>query len=67
MVSTQSLGLTHLLHSPEFKRLAAIQGDQAMQSGRRFAFSKWATTQNVWSFCSFSHFRTVSGWKWANT
>jgi len=36
--------------TPEFKRLAAIQGDQVMQSGRRFAFSKWATTQNVWSF-----------------
>ncbi|KAF9789721.1 Alpha/Beta hydrolase protein [Thelephora terrestris] len=36
--------------TPEFKRLAAIQGDTVMQSGRRLAFSKWATTQNIWSF-----------------
>ncbi|KAF9789744.1 sterol esterase [Thelephora terrestris] len=36
--------------TPEFKRLAAIQGDLFFQSGRRSAFSKWAATQNVWSF-----------------
>jgi len=46
------LRLTSLFRSPEFKRLAAIQGDQAFHSGRRSAFAKWADTQNVWSFCS---------------
>ena len=49
---TNGLRLTRLPHSPEFKRVAAIQGDNTFHSGRRAAFSKWATTQNVWSFCS---------------
>ncbi|KAF9643417.1 sterol esterase [Thelephora ganbajun] len=36
--------------TPEFKRLAAIQGDHIFHAGRRAAFSKYAATQNVWSF-----------------
>ena len=44
--------LRRLLHSPEFKRLAAIQGDNTFIARRRSVFSKWAATQNVWSFCS---------------
>ena len=44
--------LKSLFHSPEFKRLAAIQGDHTFVAGRRSTFSKWAATQNVWSFCS---------------
>ena len=44
--------LTYILRSPEFKRLSAIQGDHGFQAGRRDAFLKFATTQDVWSFCS---------------
>ena len=44
------LGLKCVFHRPEFKRLSAIQGDHIFQSGRRAAFSKWAATQNVWSY-----------------
>jgi len=35
--------------TPQFKRLASIQGDTAFDSNRRAAFSKYAATQNVWS------------------
>jgi hypothetical protein len=49
--------LTHRLHSPEFKRLAAIQGDHTFHAGRRAAFSKWAATQDVWSFRSYPSFK----------
>ena len=46
------LRLTYLFRSPEFKRLSAIMGDHGFQAGRRAAFSKFAATQDVWSFCS---------------
>ena len=44
-----------MLGSPEFKRLSAIQGGHGFQAGRRAAFSKFAATQDVWSFCLCRH------------
>lgn len=41
--------------SPQFKRLAAIQGDLLFQGPRRFFAQQRADKQKVWSYCKFSH------------
>ena len=37
--------------TPEFKRLAAMQGDLVFQSTRRFFLQQRADKQKTWSFC----------------
>src|ERR1700733_9229223 len=37
--------------NPEFKRLAAIEGDLCFQAPRRFFLQNTASRQNTWSFC----------------
>ena len=51
--------LTYMLHSPEFKRLSAIQGDHGFQADHRSAFSKFAATQDVWSSRSCPRLQAV--------
>jgi acetylcholinesterase len=45
--------------TPEFKRLAAIQGDIAFQAPRRFFIGQRANQQPIWSFCEFSFFSPI--------
>lgn len=40
--------------TPEYKRLAAIQGDMIFQVPRRFFVQQMSSKQNVWSFCKWS-------------
>ena len=39
------------LLSPEFKRLAAFQGDLVQQAPRRFLLETVSKTQDAWSYC----------------
>ena len=38
--------------TPQFKRIASIQGDITFQGPRRFFLEHLAHKQNVWSFCT---------------
>ena len=39
--------------TPQFKRIAAIQGDLVFQGPRRFFLEATAGKQSTWSFCKF--------------
>ena len=38
--------------TPQFKRLAALQGDSALQAPRRWLLQNTADNQDVWVFCA---------------
>lgn len=40
--------------TPQFKRLAAIQGDLVFQAPRRFFLEQTSGKQNTWAFCKSS-------------
>ena len=40
--------------SPQFKRMAAFQGDVVFQAPTRFFLQTLSGRQNAWSFCEFS-------------
>lgn len=48
-------GDQNLLH-PQFKRLAAIQGDLLFQAQRRFFLAQRAHMQPTWSYCMLTSF-----------
>jgi len=37
--------------TPQFKRIAAIQGDSAFQASRRFFMLNTSGKQDIWTFC----------------
>lgn len=48
--------------TPQFKRLAAIQGDLAFQAPRRFFLGERAGVQKTWAFCECLFFCEMLGW-----
>ena len=42
--------------TPEYKRIAAMQGDLVFQAPRRFFLQQRASEQPVWSFRAYFHF-----------
>lgn len=52
-------------YTPQFKRLAAVQGDQIFQAPRRHFQQCRSGKQNMWTFCSLGFFLyslKVSSW-----
>ena len=43
-------------YTPQFKRLAAVQGDQIFQAPRRHFQQHRSGKQNMWTFCPFGFF-----------
>jgi len=41
--------------SPQFKRMAAFQGDALFQAPTRFFLQSLSGSQKAWSFCKFSN------------
>lgn len=42
-----------IAYSPQFKRLAAFQGDLVFQAPRRFFMQAMSRTQKTYAFCEF--------------
>jgi hypothetical protein len=48
------LDISHILSfSPQFKRIAAFQGDFLFTGARRFLLEHASKTQNTWSWCMY--------------
>lgn len=56
--SPYSTGILNAI-TPQFKRLAALQGDVVFQAPRRFFLKNRADKQNAWSFCASCPFVNV--------
>jgi len=42
--------------TPQFKRIAAIQGDGVFQAPRRWLLKNTSGRQNIWTFCKWAMF-----------
>jgi acetylcholinesterase len=41
--------------TPQFKRIAAFQGDTIFQAPRRLFLQQLSGKQNIWSYCTYYH------------
>jgi acetylcholinesterase len=53
-------GFANML-TPQFKRLAAFQGDAVFQAPRRFFLQKQSDKQNAWAYCMYLSLFMLNG------
>ena len=52
MFHEHSYSLFFFPFSPQYKRIAAFQGDYYFQAPRRYSLAITSATQKVWSYCT---------------